>query len=305
MASEDLGQHVGALGAILINVERPLAERFRALFTLRNISGNESVTAIAGALHDDSVLLKHECAYCLGQMQNPFANSYLVETLIDENQDVMVRHEAGEALGAIASPESLDVLLKYCSDSRPEIAETCQIAVDRIRWMQTDQTEQSANPYLSVDPAPACGDVSVEDLRVILLNSSLSLFQRYRAMFALRNRGGKEAVAALVDGLGDSSALFRHEIGYVLGQMQDIHSIEGLKKRLVDEGENYMVRHECAEALGSIATDECLPVLHQFKQDSARVVSESCVVALDMLEFEQSGEMHYASVDLVAEKAGK
>ena len=64
-------------------VASPLAERFRALFTLRNISCDESAIAITGglyysllfhqfiviALNDASALLKHECAYCLGQMQ--------------------------------------------------------------------------------------------------------------------------------------------------------------------------------------------------------------------------------------------
>ena len=43
---------------------------------------------------------------------------------------------------------------------------------------------------------------------------------------------------------------------YVLGQMQHPASVEGLKARLQDAEENYMVRHECAEALGSIAHDD-------------------------------------------------
>lgn len=47
-----------------------------------------------------------------------------------------------------------------------------------------------------------------------------------------------------------------------------------------------MVRHEAAEALGSIATEECLPVLKEFAEDDSvpRVVKESCEVALDMVE---------------------
>jgi deoxyhypusine monooxygenase len=45
-----------------------------------------------------------------------------------------------------------------------------------------------------------------------------------------------------------------------------------------------MVRHEAAEALGGIATDDCLPVLQEFatKAGVPRVVKESCEVALDM-----------------------
>ena len=84
-----------------------------------------------------------------------------------------------------------------------------------------------------MDPAPASKVKSVTQNRATLLDTSLSLFERYRlalrsiiiiimfvsqlysAMFALRNNGSKEAVDALVAGLHDSSALFRHEIGKI------------------------------------------------------------------------------------------
>lgn len=39
----------------------------------------------------------------------------------------MVRHEAAEALGAIADASAADVLREYVSHARPEIAETCQV----------------------------------------------------------------------------------------------------------------------------------------------------------------------------------
>ena len=55
-----------------------------------------------------------------------------------------------------------------------------------------------------------------------------------------------------------------------------------------------MVRHECAEALGSIAHEECHGTLKEYCKDGARVVRESCEVALDMYEYEQSGALHYA-----------
>ena len=42
-------------------------------------------------------------------------------------------------------------------------------------------------------------------------------------------------------------------------------------------------------------------MLESFKGDSAQVVSESCIVALDMLAHEQSGEFQYANgVDVVS-----
>lgn len=45
-----------------------------------------------------------------------------------------------------------------------------------------------------------------------------------------------------------------------------------------------MVRHEAAEALGSIATDDILPALRTYAVKGPRVVRESCEVALDMYE---------------------
>jgi deoxyhypusine monooxygenase len=45
-----------------------------------------------------------------------------------------------------------------------------------------------------------------------------------------------------------------------------------------------MVRHEAAEALGSIATPDVLPALDRFRAQGPRVVRESCEVALDMYE---------------------
>lgn len=51
-------------------------------------------------------------------------------------------------------------------------------------------------------------------------------------------------------GLKCKSALFRHEIAYVLGQIQHDACVKQLTDNLKDPQENPMVRHECAEALG-------------------------------------------------------
>ena len=49
-------------------------------------------------------------------------------------------------------------------------------------------------------------------------------------MFALRDDGSMEAIEALASGFEDESALFRHEIAYVFGQMQDERSVPALIK---------------------------------------------------------------------------
>lgn len=84
------------IGQILQDQKKPLADRFRSLFTLRNLGGEEAIDGIAGCFDDPSCLLKHECAYCLGQMQDVYAIPVLNKVLKDETQEAMVRHEAGK-----------------------------------------------------------------------------------------------------------------------------------------------------------------------------------------------------------------
>lgn len=96
-------------------------------------------------------------------------------------------------------------------------------------------------------------------------------------------------------GLKCKSALFRHEIAYVLGQMQEPAGEAQLSVNLADPSESPMVRHECAEALGAIATETAMTVLQEYAKDQERVVRESCEVALDICGYEQSGDFQYAN----------
>lgn len=247
-------------------------------------------------MHDQSVLLKHECAYCLGQMQDEYAMPVLIKVLENTSEAIMTRHEAGEALGAIGCLQSKEILKKYSNNPIKEIAETCQLALNRIEWKNKFLNESLlSNPFFSVDPAPPHAQTDILYLRSVLLDESKPLFERYRAMFTLRNLGTDDAISALGDGLKCESALFRHEIAFVLGQIQSPLSIKCLTKTLENSKENEMVRHECAEALGSIATLECFEILRKYLYDEKQVVRESCEVALDILDYANNKEFQYAN----------
>jgi len=152
--------------------------------------------------------------------------------------------------------KNLHVLEKFITHQSPEISETCQIAVDLLKWRNLgEQQQQQGAVYLSHDPAPPLpqstsshsSGVVVSDFAKKLMDPSLSLFERYRAMFSLRNLNSDDAAMALVSGLQDSSALFRHEIAYVLGQMQRPVTATALIAVLERKDEHRMVRHEAAE----------------------------------------------------------
>jgi len=155
-------------------------------------------------------------------------------------------------MGAISSQESLPILRKYLSDSERSVRETCEIAIARIEWDNSEEGKKHAETlnddsfipyayftirfryltevtfatfrtYTSIDPAPATSgllsgvpipnDVTQENidrLQSQLLDTERPLFERYRAMFALRNIGTPAAVDALAAGFSDDSALFKY-----------------------------------------------------------------------------------------------
>eukprot|EP00088_Acartia_fossae_P054111 TRINITY_DN6190_c0_g1_i1.p1 TRINITY_DN6190_c0_g1~~TRINITY_DN6190_c0_g1_i1.p1 ORF type:complete len:299 (-),score=76.93 TRINITY_DN6190_c0_g1_i1:291-1187(-) len=288
-------EQISSVGELLLNTSRPLKERFRALFTLKNIGGKESIDWIAKGFEDSSALLKHEIAYCLGQLQDPAAIPILVKVLQDANREPIVRHESAEALGAIGTPEVLPILQKFTEDPVPEVSETCKLAVDRLNWLAKGGKD-SDSVYNSVDPAPPLEEKDTEKLKKILLDENLPMFERYRAMFSLRNKGDDVSVKALATGLDCSSALFRHEVAFVLGQVASPAAVQELTVRLQDPKENPMVRHECAEALGGIGSDGVEKELAKYLDEAQPdVVRESCVVALDMVDYNNSAEFQYAN----------
>ena len=145
----------------------------------------------------------------------------------------------------------------------------------------------------SVDPAPPSGMTDVETLREILCNEESKMFARMRALFALRNIGGNESVDASANAFDSESALLKHEIAYVMGQMQDSHAVPYLIERLSDSDEYLMVRHEAAEALGAIGDRVAMDTLEKFRYDSEPVIAESCEVAIDLMNWVQSKSLEY------------
>ncbi|KAF2032693.1 Deoxyhypusine hydroxylase [Setomelanomma holmii] len=321
MAATEQDNQVHTLRQILTSESEPLARRFRALFSLKHLASvkpptaqtEPAIEAIAAAFTSPSALLKHELAYCLGQSGHNAAVAPLRGVLEDKEEDAMCRHEAAEALGALSDKGSLELLKQLRDDQKEEevVRETCDIAVDRIEWehgLQKGTEKLKKSDFTSIDPAPplpqSAEAPSIPDLEKTLLDTSLPLFQRYRAMFALRDLSSPPdlptavpAVHALARGFSDPSALFRHEIAFVFGQLSHPASIPSLTAALSNTKEASMVRHEAAEALGSLGDEEGVEdTLKKFLNDPEQVVRDSVIVALDMAEFEKNGEVEYAIV---------
>ena len=205
-------------GRHLNDLKKPLIRRMNALFMLRKIGGDVAVDEISRCLVDASELLNHELAYCLGQMKNVRALPLLQKIVANTELAVIIRHEAAEAVACMGGEESAQLLERFCEDQQVEVAETCQLAVKRIRWNQQQQQKKNNNDdddehnnlllvnrvFDCVDPTPSGfddGERNLKELEAILLNADEDLFAKYRAMFALRDLQTDEATLVLAKGL--------------------------------------------------------------------------------------------------------
>ncbi len=135
----------------------------------------------------------------------------------------------------------------------------------------------------SVDPAPASEIDNVKKLNSILIDEDTRMFERMRVVFSLRNMNSSESIKSLSNGFKSNSALLKHEIAYVMGQMQNKAALPYLIERLEDESEHVMVRHEAAEAIGAIGCMSTKEILEKYVKHELPEISESCEVALDLL----------------------
>lgn len=148
-ASDTIDSTVLTLRKTLTTESAPLALRFRALFSLKHLASQPAsdpqtlpaIQAIAAAFASPSALLKHELAYCLGQTGNLAAVPFLRAVLENKDEDSMCRHEAAEALGALGDVDSLEILrqLRDTKDEVDVVRETCEIAVARIEWENSEE----------------------------------------------------------------------------------------------------------------------------------------------------------------------
>jgi len=277
---------------VLLTAGSPVKARYRSLFHARNGAPSKAeageLLLKALPLQKDSVLLRHEFAYVLGQIGEKTATSTLRSILHDEGEDDIVRHEAAEALAALEETTLVDELDKLAKETTSEpLRHTCELAVNGLRKKSEpgEEVPICMCQYNSHDPASGRAGATEADVpaaAAALLDISLPLYERYEGLFTLRNVGGDASVEALSKALLDdrSSAVLRHEVAFVLAQMEHATSVRALILSLASCEEHAMVRHEAAIALGTIGTPEADEALQVYVDDPDRLVAESCEVAL-------------------------
>ena len=244
----------------------PVDHRYQALFFTRTTapSPDAQVKLLAKTLEvETSVLLRHEICYLMGQSGEGTAVPVLRRILHDASEDEVTRHEAAEALAALDAPGLLSDLERYEKDrdTLPLLVDTCALAIEglkrkndaRVCGCQTGEKVEGGR-FMTKDPAQGDPTATADDiprLEEVLMDEGAELYDRYEAMFTLRDLGAAQSLGWALTADGSSSCL-RHELAFVLAQLEDGATVEALSAKLADEAEHDVVRHEAAIALGAM-----------------------------------------------------
>jgi deoxyhypusine monooxygenase len=153
-------------------------------------------------------------------------------------------------------------------------------------------------PSATIPPPAYEEDTAINSLRKTLCSESEPLARRFRALFSLKHLACPPspsplpAIRAIAAAFVSPSALLKHELAYCLGQTKNLAAVPFLQQVLEDKDEDSMCRHEAAEALGAIGDEGVLSLLKDMRDDEEEVVvvRETCEIAVDRIEWENSEE---------------
>ena len=279
--------------------------RHEFAYVLGQMKTEQACTALENLLRkeDDCVMVRHEAAEALGAIASKRSKNVLESTrtkyegVLNELSDTCLlalnrlNHETEGGNG------------KDRSNNFPVVGCACMLApFNSVDPVEVDQAHVSLstvelgeillNKHIQKNTNDVVSGEKSENINSKAYQQRGDLIERYRAMFSLRNRGGEECVKQLCRALVEdtSSPLLRHEVAFVLGQLQHPSSIPALEESLSRLEEHAMVRHESAEALGAIEGtfedwQRIESTLTRYQNDFDPAVAESCIVALDAADY--------------------
>lgn len=149
---------------------------------------------------------------------------------------------------------------------------------------------------MTIDASTSSPAPTMSSLEQMLCSASplTPLDAQFRALFTIKSLASSQpsSLAQGIDIIGKAlstsdSALLKHELAYVLGQMQSSLALPTLTRVLEDVKEHAMVRHEAAEAMGAIGDEAALPILERFKYDEEVSVRETIELAVQRIQHER------------------
>jgi len=236
---------------------------------------------------------------------------FLISTMKDEKEAPIVRHEAGEAIAYLNDLKYKKELENFVDCEIEELRDTCRVALKRMEDEQAKEYNGKAEFGFTLEPAPGFERKAIDQVlqekynkdftkisnkEIVdtvfnyIIDKETHIYNKYKALYFLRDMQTEEAIVALgnllnVEHREATGALLRHEVCFALGMLADKAKVlkDRLEKTIADKTESSIVRHEAISAYSSALTD--ISFLKNYLEDDSRVVKESAIVAIDMIEY--------------------
>ena len=286
---------------LIKDAQSSLLDKYNAIFALKSQGSEEAALALCEASPSvaDSELLQHEVLYAIGQMGVDATLDFVTSVLEDPACSEVVRHEAGEALANFPHLKErvVPVLERHVSSPSALVAATARLALEKLRAYRPG--DNNYNRYLkgTLEPAepftPAeyerflqARGLRAEDVFEWMLDPALSEYCKYQAMYYYRDHFCPDTLrlyALLLSkhNFARTSALLRHEVNFILGQLEQKAKTEEMRRALIETVENEeeepVVRHEAVLAYSAVfGNDEV--VQRQLSSPVPLVRESACIV---------------------------
>ena len=248
---------------ILENTKFTPEIRIQSAFHLLSNPSEKSISALKfGLFYDPNAIVRHECAYSLGEINNPQCSSILI-TAIENDENPFVIHEAALALGNLGTPKSRSTLEKLLLSNNPDIVDTAQISLDRLDMKISKISKKfSKNTVLDLMTKPE---------------------NRIQAAFQLLESNQPEDVHLLIKALHqETNPIVKHEIIFCLGETASQSVIDHLVAQL-DNDQNPFVVHETLLALATLGDAKAIPIIKKFISNLNEDIADSAKIALERI----------------------
>ncbi|MCA9496351.1 MAG: HEAT repeat domain-containing protein [Nanoarchaeota archaeon] len=250
----------------LFSISEKSYRKIQIMFELMNIADEKSLEGIIDILRNDTCeLVRHEAAFCLGEMSSFEAVKVLKEVLEKEKSDVVI-HECLMSLGVIGNEDDIGLIENYLSDEREIVSSSAEIAKERIQLKkEIILSRENKNKLISQ----------------LLDFENTSRNDRILIIFQLMNLADDDCIEALCKVLkNDPCEIVRHEAVFVLGEIGSDKCVYYLERAIENE-ESSVVIHEGLFALGTSGKKGVIPFLTKYLDNDVYIIAESAKIAID------------------------
>lgn len=239
--------------------------RIKAVFQLLVDGSEDAITSLVHGLQNDpSPIVRHECAYSLGEIGGDVAQEALLRAMNADSNPFVV-HEAALAASNAGYLRAQKILEELTGHPNRDVALTAVISLERLAMKTTGR------------------EINESEAEQIILNLLAHPEHRIQSAFRLMENGSDTAVETLIQALKqETDPIVKHEIVFSLGETASSVAEQALLEELKFDP-NPFVLHETVLALGTLGNLSSESAIRSLLTHSNEDIVESAEIALERL----------------------